>query len=306
MGNSVLSQNPWTEVSYYSDGLKISGYLYTPRDWDSGNPDGPAIVTLAGYTGMKDIYGLDVPRRLHDEGYFVLAIDNRGFGKSEGERGRQRPLEQAQDTYDALTYLETVSGVDPDRLGLYGTSAGGATAIWAAAFDERIKVVVTSVGVSDGERTFRLARRPHEWAALQKEVSEAARRRVTTGEPTHCPVTHLMVTDPHTDSVFSQFDYKEHDLFVPDFDLESAEAMWRFKPEWVAHQISPRATLVIRAEDDMLVPVEESLELYRALREPKKLVTLPKAQHYDSYFFVNPEIAEISMQATLDWYEEHL
>ena len=57
----------------------------------------------------------------------------RGFGESEGGRGRHRPLEQTQDVYDAFTYLETVDGVDRERLGLYGTSWGGASAIWCAA-----------------------------------------------------------------------------------------------------------------------------------------------------------------------------
>jgi cephalosporin-C deacetylase-like acetyl esterase len=87
----------------------------------------------------------------------VLALDHRGFGESGGERGRHRPLEQAQDVYDAFNYFETVDGVDIERMGCYGTSWGGATVIWYAAFDERIKVIVNSVGVSDGERWMKQA-----------------------------------------------------------------------------------------------------------------------------------------------------
>ena len=132
----------WTDITYYSDGLKIAAHLYTPEDWQPGDPPRPAILSLAGYTGMKDVYGMDVPFRLWKEGYFVLAIDYRGFGASEGVRGRQRPLEQAQDSYDALTFLETVDGVDPERLGIYGTSFGGANAIWVTAFDERVKAEI--------------------------------------------------------------------------------------------------------------------------------------------------------------------
>ena len=60
-------------------------------------------------------------------------------------------------------------------MGLYGTSWGGASAIWCAAFDERIKVIVNSVGVSDGERWLKNARRPHEWQEFNEKVSEAAK-----------------------------------------------------------------------------------------------------------------------------------
>jgi len=295
----------WDEVTYYSDGLKIDAHCYTPADWHPGDPARPGIVTLSGYSGMKDVYGMDVPRRLWQEGYFVLAIDNRGFGKSEGERGRQRPLEQAQDTHDALTFLETVNGVDPERLGIYGTSFGGANAIWVAAFDERVKVVVSSVMVADGERWMRTSRRPHEWATYREQVLEAARRRVRTGERTHWPLTDVMVTDPHTQAVLEQF-HQQSDLYVPEFDLESAEACWRYKPEWVADRIAPRAAMIIYAEHDMLVSVEEQLSCFAALGEPKKLVKLPKAQHYESYYITNPEMHEIGMSEAVAWFDEHL
>ena len=108
----------YEEVSYFSEGLRIAAYLYKPKGWKAGDSPSPAVISLHGYSGMKDVYGLDVPRRLSEEGYFVLAPDHRGFGVSEGERGRQRPLEQAQDTYDAISFMETVDGVDPERIGI--------------------------------------------------------------------------------------------------------------------------------------------------------------------------------------------
>ena len=160
----------YEEIVYYSDGLKIASHLYAPKGWREGDPPRPAIICLHGYSGMKDVYGMDVPRRLWEEGYFILAPDHRGFGKSEGERGRQRPLEQAQDTYDAISYMETVEGVDSERFGIFGTSFGGANAIWVAAFDERVKVLVSSVGVHEGERWMRSVRRPHEWDSFHKRV----------------------------------------------------------------------------------------------------------------------------------------
>ncbi len=301
----MAHEQVWDEVEYYSDGRKIAAFLYRPKDWTPGDPPRPGIVVLHGYSGMKDVYGMDVPHWLWEEGYFVLSWDYPGFGVSEGERGRHRPMEQAQATYDSVTYLQTVEGVDPERIAFYGSSWGGANAIWCGAFDERVKVIVSAVMVSDGERWMRTVRRPHEWQAFKAWVEEAERKRVTTGEKTMAPVGDIMLLDPHTSDVFAQFHAKD-DRFVPEYDLESAAACWRFKPEWVAGYIAPRPVLMVYSEFDMLVPVAEQLECYEALGEPKKLVKIPNAQHYDSYYFCNPELHEIQKVEALDWYRKYL
>lgn len=300
----TLHEKVWEDVTYFSDGLRIAAHLYRPADWRPGDPPRPAILSLAGYTGMKDIYGMDVPRRLWQEGYFVLAPDNRGFGASEGERGRQRPLEQVQDTYDALTFMETVEGVDPDRLGIYGTSFGGANAIWVAAFDERVKVVVTSVMVADGERWMGVMRSSADFAAFKRRVRSAAQQRVTTGTDDYIPLVELMPPDPHTLGIIER-QHQRSERYVADYDLASAEACFRYKPEWVADRIAPRPVLVIYAEHDELC-TGEALRCYEALGEPKKLVVLPKAQHYESYYFSNPEMHEIGMREAVDWFERYL
>lgn len=293
-------------VAFYSDGLRISARLWRPAGWSDGDPPRPGIVSLHGYTGMTHIYGMDVPRTLAGQGYWVLAPDHRGFGRSEGERGRMRPLEQAQDTYDALSFFATIDGVDGDRLGVYGTSFGGANAIWAAAFDERIKVVVTSVGVTDGYEWMRTIRRPYEWYELLGRISEDARRRVTTGEPQWLPMREVMISDPHTLGVWENFDWDTDPYYVPRYDLESLEAALRYRPEWVASRISPRPVLVIYAGRDGLVPPEQARGLFHELGEPKKLVELPGARHYESYAFVSPEHHERGMGAAIEWFGTYL
>ncbi|NKB48759.1 MAG: alpha/beta fold hydrolase [Alphaproteobacteria bacterium] len=301
----MAHEKVWDEVEYYSDGRKIAGFLYRPKDWRPGDAARPAIVCLHGYSGMKDVYGMDVPQWLWEAGYFVLSWDYPGFGVSEGERGRHRPLEQAQATYDSVTFLETVEGVDPERIAYYGSSWGGANAIWCGAFDERVKVIVSAVMVSDGERWMRTVRRPHEWQSFKAQVEEAERKRVVTGEKTTLPLGDIMLLDPHTKDVIDNFHSQDH-RFNPEYDLESAAACWRFKPEWVAHKISPRPVLMVYSEFDMLVPVAEQLECYEALGEPKKLLKIPGAQHYDSYYMTNPALHEIQKVEALAWYAKYL
>jgi uncharacterized protein len=306
MADDTDAEQDFSFVNFFSDGLKISARLWRPQGWSDGDPARPGIVSLHGYTGMTHIYGMDVPRRLAQEGYWVLAPDHRGFGRSEGERGRMRPLEQAQDTYDAVTYFETIEGVDVDRIGVYGTSFGGANAIWAAAFDERIKVVVTSVGVTDGHEWMRVIRRPHEWYELVDRLRDDARRRVRNGEQHRVPMRDVMPSDPHTLGVWENFDWDTDPYYVPDYDLESVEAALRYRPEWVASRIAPRPVMVIYAERDGLVPPEQALSLFAQLGDPKELVMLPGARHYESYAFVSPEHHELGMTAAVDWFSKHL
>jgi fermentation-respiration switch protein FrsA (DUF1100 family) len=114
-----------------------------------------------------------------------------------------------------------------------------------------------------------------------------------------------MLTDPHTQSVIDGFHAKSG-LYNPMYDVESAAANMRYKPEWVAHRISPRPVLMVYAEDDMLVPFEEQRSVYEALGEPKKLVKLSKSQHYESYAFCRPDIHELQKQEALAWYRKYL
>jgi len=62
----------------------------------------------------------------------------------------------------------------------------------------------------------------------------------------------------------------------------------RFKPEWVAQKIAPLPVLMIYAEHDMLVSVQEQLDSYEASGDSKKPVKRPKAQHYELYGLCNP------------------
>ena len=56
-----------------------------------------------------------------------------------------------------------------------------------------------------------------------------------------------------------------------------------YKPEAVVREISPRPLLIIGAELDYLVGVEECYSLYEKAGEPKELLILPGLSHYEIY-----------------------
>lgn len=57
----------------------------------------------------------------------------------------------------AIDYLYTIPQVDTSRIGITGHSRNGKQSLMAAAFDDRIKAVVSSSGGTGGESTFRFS-----------------------------------------------------------------------------------------------------------------------------------------------------
>src|SRR5262249_49755897 len=112
-------------VTFYSEGSKLSGDLYLPPDL-SRSDRRAGIVLCHGYTGVKDLYLPDNARVLNAAGYIVLTFDYKGWGMSEGPRSRLAPYSRVADVQAALTFLSLQPQVDPERLGIYGTSYGGA------------------------------------------------------------------------------------------------------------------------------------------------------------------------------------
>jgi pimeloyl-ACP methyl ester carboxylesterase len=295
-----------TRLSFFSDGLRIAGYLMAPPDAEADPAPRPAILMLSGYGGNPHFDCIDLMRRLAADGWYVFTFDYRGHGASEGVRGRHRPLEQVQDAYDALSFMQTLPGVDADRIGVFGTSFGGAHALWVAAHDARVRCVVASAAVTDGERWLRLLRRPWEWLAFRDRVAADAQRRVRESGPCIVQRGDIMLRDPDAlRQRAAQFPPGEP-LPPEDIDLESAEACMRYRPEWVADRIAPRPVLMITAARDALVPPDEQLACHARLGEPKRLVTLPQAGHYDTYEFRNPAVAAVVHEETAAWFRRYL
>jgi len=292
------------EVAFYSDGLRIAGIYYLPDDLAPGERR-PAVLCLDGYSGLKDTYLLPVPERLAREGYVALAIDHRGFGKSEGARGKLMPFGQAQDAMDAITFLQQQPEVDPQRIGLYGTSFGGGTVAWVAGTDRRAKCVVSVVPVADGERWQRSLRAHWQWLEFLREVEEDRRQRVLTGSSRRVGLDVIMPCDPHGTRAVAEL-YRPAENLPEGYPLENIDATLTWRPEERAHLISPRPILIIGCERDGVAPVVEAESLYAKAREPKRLVVIPDAYHHDVYRGINPQVFETVMQETLAWFRAYL
>ena len=288
-------------VSFFSEGVRLAGDLYRPADAGAGEARA-GILLCHGYTGVKSLYLPDNARVLTEAGYVVLTFDYKGWGASEGPRTRLAPFSRVADTLAALTFLETRPGVDRARLGLYGTSYGGATAVWAAALDTRVRCVVSVVGVGDGRRWMRSVRRPDEWHDLLERARQDREQAVASGESGLAERDEILLQDRASAALSAAARANNPDA-VSTVPASFIDETLSFHADWVVGRIAPRPLLLITTDDDRLVPPEESESLYRHAGEPKKLVVLKGFGHYDVY--AEPAFGEV-MAATLAWYRAHL
>jgi dipeptidyl aminopeptidase/acylaminoacyl peptidase len=167
-------------VRFYSESVRLEGDLYLPSDLKAGERR-PGIVLCHGFTGLRELILGDYAKVFVDAGFVAFTFDYRGFGGSEGEKWRLIPLEQIDDIRNAISFFEAQPQVDPERIGLWGTSFGGANAPYTAAVDSRVKAVVGQVGFGDGERFMLDVRSYGERVELMRKLAEDRRRRAFEG-----------------------------------------------------------------------------------------------------------------------------
>ncbi len=289
-------------VSFFSEGYKLQGDVYVPDDLAPGETR-PGILLCHGYTGLKDLYLPETARALNDAGYVALALDYKGWGESEGPPYRLTPYSRVTDAHAALTFLGLRPEVDADRMGLFGWSYGGATVVWLAAHDQRVKCVVSSVSPSHGARWLESVRTPEEWAELERRSVADRENRVLTGESERVPREMILYMDPDSKRLSAQTRKKTSAAAAADLPLEYVDETIGLNAEWVVGHISPRPVLFIACENDKVAPVAESQAMFECAGEPKKLIIIEGRGHYDAYF--DDTFARVMSEATA-WYGKHL
>jgi len=105
------------------------------------------VVLAHGFTGTQDTPSIQAAaREFAAAGFTALTFDYRNFGESDGEpRQLIRIQEQQEDIHASVRFARTQSGIDPDRIALWGTSLGGGHVIAVAAHDPQIAAVVAQI-----------------------------------------------------------------------------------------------------------------------------------------------------------------
>lgn len=282
------------------DGLTLRGWFYAPQ---TAPAPWPVVVMAHGFSAVKEMYLDAYAEVFAAAGLAVLVYDNRNLGASDGLPRQEidRTL-QVRDYQDAITYAESLPGVDPERIGIWGSSFSGGHVLMVGALDRRVKCVVSQVPATDTLDTLRL--RPPGQAARMREE----RRRRLAGEK---PAMVAVVSDdPATPCVLPTADswrwFTEtarrrapawrNEVTVLSHDLSSMVHAGDYAP-----YIAPTPLLMLVAEDDALTPAAPAIAVFHRAREPKRLQML-KGGHFEPYV----EGFETSSAAARDWFVQHL
>lgn len=294
-----------TDTAFSSDGVTLRGWLYRP---DGATARVPAIVMAHGFSATKE---MDLPGFAEifcKAGFAVLLYDHRNLGASDGEpRGEIDPWQQIRGYRDAITFAQTLPGIDPARIGAWGSSYSGGHVIVVGAIDRRVKCVVCQVPPVDIYSEIQ-RRMPADMISQLRAQFDADRAARFRGEP---PAMIPVVAEKEgAPGFFQTDDCRKYFLgfgnraptWRNEITLRSVEMAFEYNPGSYIARVSPTPFLMVVGLGDTLAVADLALDAFDRARPPKRLVTLD-CNHFDPYS--GPSF-EPNVTAQRDWFIEHL
>ena len=292
-------------VEFESKGSVCRGWLYVP-DSIPRETTAPGIVMAHGFAGVKEMGLEGFAEHFESAGFVTLVFDYRFWGESDGEpRNQIFALEMVDDYRNAITWLSDRPEVDPQRIGVWGTSYSGGLCLYVGTHDKRVKAVVAQVPSALNPES-RRAKDPETWNHVGELLIKDRIERYKTGA-----VSYIKLVDLEGEPcVFPDKDaydwYMEYCQFTPSWQnevtLESLEKLREFDPVSLIHLMAPTALLLIPGKNDKLIPIKAVKEVYEKAREPKALSVLP-ISHFVIY--QDPWLSKAADLA-IDWFRKHL
>jgi fermentation-respiration switch protein FrsA (DUF1100 family) len=294
-----------SEVRFAADGnVELGAWLYLP---ESGASRNPAITMAHGYAAVKEHGLAKFAEAFADAGFVVLLHDHRNFGTS-GSEPRQDvdPWRQVADWRRAISYLESRPEVDPDRIGLWGTSYAGGHALVLGATDRRIACVVAQVPTISGYQQGLRRIAPESVAALEAAFNDDERAQLRGEPPRRQAIVSADSAVPAAYRTKEAIDFYLQPLgegtkWENAVTARSTRLARVYEPgAWVS-RVSPTPLLMVVASHDTITLTDLALSAYEQALEPKKLVVI-SGGHFAAYL----SEFHVSLNAAVDWFRQHL
>ena len=294
------------QVTFYVDGgVPLYGKLFLPQGFTTAGKYS-AVVVGHGINALS--IGIEkFASRFAERGLVAMAIDYQSYGFSGSGSDDIRLLEpdpttdaaavtelerrillkrtnlnnvhEIADFRAAVSFLQGEPGVDPDRIGIWGSSNGGAIVMAVAALDARVKAVVSQVSAPRPA--------PRGPVAVVANLLPDAITRVRTGQGSE------------VDGGFS---------FKSKIDAWSNQRNRDVRPGTTLDQIRPTtAVLLIPAEKDELTGgaagAIEASKFLAGRGVPSQAVVLPGLSHFQAYSYAG---FEVGSTLAADWFLQYL
>ncbi|MFZ2868678.1 alpha/beta hydrolase [Zavarzinia sp.] len=288
------------------DGVTLRGWFYPARG--VAGP-APTVVMAHGFSAVREMHLDDFAEYFSQRGIACLVYDHRNLGASDGApRGHVDPVAQIRGYRDAISHAETLAGVDPARIGIWGSSYSGGHVLVVAAIDRRVKAVVAQVPLVGGLESARRLIRGDYWAGLRANFDADRRARLKGAAPAMMPVVDGDNGPCALPTPDSWAFFEKHRLSHPDTSwvnavtLESVELFTEYEPWPHIPRIGPTPLMMVVARDDHLTPADMTLAAYETALEPKSLLVLP-CGHFDAY---TGAMFDLSAPTQANWFNRHL
>lgn len=283
-----------TPIEFESQGLILRGLIYRP---DGPGPF-PAIVLTHGYAFVLQFFEHhNYPAFFADTGFITLVYDHPNTGLSDGSpRQELDPIAQQRGYSDAITLLSARPDVDPDRIGIWGTSYSGGHVLAVGAADPRVACVVAQTPTISGRRNLhqrltasQLKEQKRAWAEDRAGRAHAeAPRTVAAGSAA-------------ADEFVSSLPPTARETYRPFVTLRSQEWYLSYEPGGAMAALAPTPLLMIVGAHDQVTPADDATRAYERAGHPKQLLIL-RGGHFDVY----TDLFDVCAHAAVDWFNHHL
>ena len=242
-------------------------------------PDGGGVVPASGQvTGFA----------FAQAGLAALVFDNRNFGASDGEpRYEIDPWAQVRDYRHAITHLQTLPGIDRDRIGVWGSSySGGHASCSGHRQADQDRGVPGPAHQRVQERAAagaeRLPSRPGAGLDADREARFAGKEPGMIPVVAEDPLAPSALPTPDSWQWFTDTGRTRAPSWSNEVTLRTLEMLMEYDPGSYIDRISPTPLLMVVAAGDVLTPSDLAFEAYEHALEPKRLVVLPGG-HFGAY-----------------------
>lgn len=260
---------------------------------DGAKGDVPLVIMAGGWCYTKEIVMPHYAKFFHAIGCATLRFDYRNFGESTGSpRQHISPWSQIEDYRNALSFAQTLEGIDHAKTGIWGISYSGGHVLIISALDRRAAFAISTIPVIDGYQTMRRDHGEVRFTKLMNLIAEDREYRFQTGEPSRRMPMSPKESDaemstwpfPHVRRGFMTIKEKEAPLHEHESTIQSTEELLAYRVIPYASEIYETPVLMTLAHGDNITSADLEIDAFTAIRNPdKKLVSVRGVDHMSLY-----------------------